>query len=296
MQYHPHAPAPAAASTSTKINSKTFFKSTSRTSRACVSFRFLHSLPPVQILLQNQSRSHGVHARLFVFFLSFFVWSSVNRPALVFLEQPLRLPTRQPLVHHLDRQTKLLVHALPEPRCFLSHFPARSIEPQRQSHHNLPHIVLANQLPQPPHVLVPVDAIQGSQRLRQRCIHAGYCHPDSSPAVIQGENACRLGIPWVHVERALTHTSSIPGSNSPEARCCLRVDYLLEHKAPLRLDEKGGLRFSTAGAALPGVPVTEGLQLLVEGGFFDEEVEFAAGKAFAERLCAISNAPGSQSG
>src|ERR1700723_580761 len=118
MQYHPQAPAPAAASTSAKITSRIFFKPASRTSRLRISFRFLRRLPPVQIFLQNQGRGHGIHTRLGVFLLSFFARSSVNRPALVFLEQPLGLPTRQPLVHHLDRQTKLLVHALPEPRRF----------------------------------------------------------------------------------------------------------------------------------------------------------------------------------
>src|SRR6266481_534256 len=207
MQYHPQAPAPAAARTSTKISSKIFFKSTSRTSRALSSFCLLHLLPSVQILLQNQSRCHRIYSRLGVFFLSFSARSSVNRPALVFLEQSLRFPARQPLVHHRDRQTKLLVHALSEPRRFLGHVPARSIEPQRQSHHNLPHIVLAHQLPQTPHIFVAVDAIQGSQRLGQCCIHTGYRQPDSRSPVIQGKNACRFGISYVHVERALTHTS-----------------------------------------------------------------------------------------
>src|SRR5580692_2054825 len=113
MQYHPHAPAPAAASTSTRMSSKTFFKSASRIPRAHASLGVLHGLrrlPPVQVFFQNQSRSQCVYACLFVFFLSFFAGRSVNGPALLLLEQPLRFPTRKPLVHHLHGQTKLLVH------------------------------------------------------------------------------------------------------------------------------------------------------------------------------------------
>ena len=60
----------------------------------------------------------------------------MNGPALVLLEQPLRFRTRKPLVHHLHRQTKLLVHALPEPRRLFGHIAACSIQTQRESHYN----------------------------------------------------------------------------------------------------------------------------------------------------------------
>src|SRR5580704_5488824 len=97
MQYHPHAATPAAASTSTKMKSKTLFKLASRIPSACISLRVLHfwrGLPPVQILLQDQSCSHGVNAQLWIFFFSLLAGSCVNGSTLLFFEQALCFPAR----------------------------------------------------------------------------------------------------------------------------------------------------------------------------------------------------------
>src|SRR6266513_1496071 len=52
------------------------------------------------------------------------------------------------------------------------------------------------------------------------------------------------------------------------------------------------LRLSAARAALPCVPVTKQFELLVEAGFFDENIEFGAGKALTERFGAVGDSPG----
>ena len=56
------------------------------------------------------------------------------------------------------------------------------------------------------------------------------------------------------------------------------------------------LWLSAARAALPGVPVAEQFELLVKAGFFDENFEFGAGKALAERFGAVGDSPGRQRG
>ncbi len=50
-----------------------------------------------------------------------------------------------------------------------------------------------------------------------------------------------------------------------------------------------GLGFAAAGAALPCVPVAQQLELLIEASFFDEDIEFGAGEALAERGGAVGN-------
>src|SRR5580700_11489229 len=226
MQYHPQAPAAAAASINTKRSSKTFFNPPSRASRPRFSRdlfdRFGH-LPAVQILLQNQGRSHSVHARSRIFFLLFSAGGGLYRPPLLLFEHALRFPTRQPLVDHLNGQPKLLVHALPEPRRFFRHLPARSIQSPWQPHHNLPHSMLTHQLPQPPHIFIPVDSFERSQRLRQPSLSIGNRQPDPGAPIIQRQNTRQLSN--FTIASRLTHTSSIPGSNSQNVGCCLRIDY-----------------------------------------------------------------------
>src|SRR5260221_14587375 len=56
------------------------------------------------------------------------------------------------------------------------------------------------------------------------------------------------------------------------------------------------LRLAAAGAGLPRIPVAEQLQLLIEAGFFHQHVELRARQAFAERLGAVSDAPGGKRG
>src|SRR5260370_12758609 len=56
------------------------------------------------------------------------------------------------------------------------------------------------------------------------------------------------------------------------------------------------LRLAAARAALPGVPVTKQFELLVEAGFFDENIKFGARKALAERFGAVGDSPGCQCG
>ena len=118
----------------------------------------------------------------------------MNGSALLFFEQALRLPAGQALVDHLDGQSHLLVHALPEPRRFFGHIAARTIQPQRQPYDNLLHAMLAHKFPQPPHVLVAVDAIQRPQRLRQASFRVADGQPDSRAPVIQRQNAQRFSL------------------------------------------------------------------------------------------------------
>src|ERR1700741_3812015 len=54
------------------------------------------------------------------------------------------------------------------------------------------------------------------------------------------------------------------------------------------------LWLAAARAPLPGVPIAKQFELLVKAGFFDENVEFGARKALAERFGAVGDAPGSQ--
>src|SRR5207248_910144 len=51
------------------------------------------------------------------------------------------------------------------------------------------------------------------------------------------------------------------------------------------------LRLAASRAALPLLPITQELHLLVESGLFDQGVEFRTGKALAERFGAIGDAP-----
>jgi len=113
----------------------------------------------------------------------------MNCPALVLLEQPFRFPTRQPLVDHLDRQTHLLMHTLPEARRFFSHIAARAIQAEGQPNDDLLHTVFAHKFPQPPHVLVAIDAIQRPERLRQASFRIADGHTDSCAPIIQRKNA-----------------------------------------------------------------------------------------------------------
>src|SRR5438477_4767912 len=57
-----------------------------------------------------------------------------------------------------------------------------------------------------------------------------------------------------------------------------------------------GLRSPSARAALPRVPITKQLELLVEAGFFHENLEFHARKAFPEWFGAVRDSPGRQRG
>jgi hypothetical protein len=51
------------------------------------------------------------------------------------------------------------MHSLPEARRFFGHIAARSIQAQRQAYDNPLYAMLVHKFPQPPHVLIPVDAI-----------------------------------------------------------------------------------------------------------------------------------------
>src|SRR4029077_19251256 len=56
------------------------------------------------------------------------------------------------------------------------------------------------------------------------------------------------------------------------------------------------LGLSAARAALPGIPIAEQFELLVEAGFLDESLEFGPRKALAKRFGAVSDSPGCQRG
>src|SRR2546430_5844228 len=57
-----------------------------------------------------------------------------------------------------------------------------------------------------------------------------------------------------------------------------------------------GLRSPSARAALPRVPITKQLELLVEAGFFHENIEFRPRKTFPEWFGAVRDSPGRQRG
>jgi len=81
----------------------------------------------------------------FSFAAFFFFSDSSCISAELFFEQPLRFPTRQAFVHH-STGTPICFRA----RCanrsgFLGHFAPRSIEKQRQAHHDLLHFVFAHE-------------------------------------------------------------------------------------------------------------------------------------------------------
>ena len=48
------------------------------------------------------------------------------------------------------------------------------------------------------------------------------------------------------------------------------------------------LRFAPARTTLPGVPISKQFELLVESGFFDENIKLCAGQALAERFGAVT--------
>src|SRR5258708_29655474 len=52
------------------------------------------------------------------------------------------------------------------------------------------------------------------------------------------------------------------------------------------------LRPAAARAALPRVPIAKRFELLLEAGFFHENIEFAARKTLAERFGAVGDSPG----
>src|SRR5216110_351419 len=56
------------------------------------------------------------------------------------------------------------------------------------------------------------------------------------------------------------------------------------------------LRSPSARAALPRVPITKQLELLVEAGFFHENIEFRPRKTFPEWFGAVRDSPGRQRG
>src|SRR6266436_5351237 len=69
-----------------------------------------------------------------------------------------------------------------------------------------------------------------------------------------------------------------------------------ENVALFAATRESGSWFAAALAAFPRGPAAQQLQLLVEGGFFDEDVEFRAGKPLAERLAAVGDSPGRKRG
>ena len=110
-----------------------------------------------------------------------------NLPRLLF-QQPLRFPTRQSLVHHFDRQSKLLPHALAESRRFLRHLATRPIQPQRQPNNNLFYRMLTRQFPQPPHIFISIHALDGRQRPRQRRFDVRQRQPDAHFSIIDRQD------------------------------------------------------------------------------------------------------------
>src|SRR6266849_8482628 len=61
-------------------------------------------------------------------------------------------------------------------------------------------------------------------------------------------------------------------------------------------NEIQSLWLAAARAALPGVPIAKQFELLVEAGILDENIQFCARKALAERFRAVGDSPGRQRG
>src|SRR6266481_618609 len=165
MPYHIHAATPPAIKTIRRNITSKYFNSASPIHL----HDWLDGLGlPIQVLFQNNGGRHGVHAHFGLRFLrllaarQFFV---VDESSLHFFQQTLGLPAGEPFIDHFHRHANLLPHALREALHFVGHFAARAIQPQRQSHYDLLHTVLARQFAQAPHVLIPVDALHRAQRL-----------------------------------------------------------------------------------------------------------------------------------
>src|SRR5258708_39319986 len=93
----------------------------------------------------------------------------------------------------------------------------RTVQPQRQPNHDLLYAVFAYQLAQSPHVLVPINALQRTQRLRHAGLGIGDSESYSGTPVIDGEN--RPARARAQFGRGPWHTSSIPGSSSTNMGC-----------------------------------------------------------------------------
>ena len=131
---------------SAALEAKPFLES--RKTRAIAITRRLDAAPnrklPLQILLKNHHRRERINTHLpRIFHLTprfrripgrtgrhtipprhsphRWVRRRTKTPPALFLQQPLRFPTRQSLIHHLHRHTNLFPHPLRKPRCLLGH-------------------------------------------------------------------------------------------------------------------------------------------------------------------------------
>src|SRR6266852_4674245 len=69
-------------------------------------------------------------------------------------------------------------------RSLLGHLAARAIEAQRQTDDNLSDAVLADELAQPSHVLVAIDALQSGERTRKSGIHFGNRQANACATIV----------------------------------------------------------------------------------------------------------------
>jgi hypothetical protein len=107
-----------------------------------------------------------------------------NSSRLLF-EQAFRFPTGEAFVDHFHRQTQLFAQARGKARCFLCHFTARAIEPERQPDDDLPNAVFAGKFAQAPHIFVAIDTLESEERPR----HSGFRF---------GDGEADAGAPIVH--------------------------------------------------------------------------------------------------
>src|SRR6266852_4172422 len=215
-----------------------------------------------QIFLKDYGRGNGIHGGPGGFALALFLrgFRRTQEVAALFFEQSFGLPTGEALVDHSDGQVQLFAHARGKACGLLSHLAARAIEAQRQTDDNLSDAVLADELAQPPHVLVAIDALQSGERTRKSGIHFGNRQANACATIVNPENG----------------TGGLRG-------------FLLwiDHKPQWTLF----FEFPSASAVFPALPVTLLLHFFLEPGVFEEALHFRARKTLAKGLGTIGDAP-----
>src|SRR5712692_1440771 len=231
-----------------------------RSARLCRALLF-------QIFLKDYGRGNGIHGGPGVLALALFLrgFCRTQEVAALFFEQSFGLPTGEALVDHSDGQVQLFAHARGKACGLLGHLAARAIEAQRQTDDNLSGAVLADELAQPSHVLVTIDALQSGQWTRKSGIHFGNRQANACATIVNPENG----------------TGGLRG-------------FLLwiDHKPHWTLL----FEFPSAGAVFPALPIALLLHFFVEPGVFEEALHFRARKTLAKGLGTIGNAPNGYSG
>src|SRR6266851_991781 len=144
-----------------------------------------------QIFLKDYGRGNGIHGGSGVLALALFLrgFRLTQEVAALFFEQSFGLPTGEALVDHSDGQVQLFAHARGKACGLLSHLAARAIEAQRQTDDNLSDAVLADELAQPSHVLVAIDALQSGERTRKSGIHFGNRQANACATIVNPDDA-----------------------------------------------------------------------------------------------------------